>query len=104
MYIHNSCDGKTSTTQTLTQYNCGICGKTFQTKSDFMKHRRKDHSDKVPECRDHKNDCCRFQKETCWFKHEEKLEIKSPDMVERLFNMMEKFSERMEMMESQLYN
>jgi hypothetical protein len=72
-----------------------------------MKHRRNDHSDIVPECRDYVNNCCRFQKETCWFKHGERIEnqeIKSPDMVERLFDMMEKFSERMEMMESQLYN
>jgi hypothetical protein len=45
----------------------------------------------------------------CWFKHNEKeisdirkIDIQNFDMIQRLFAMMEKFSERMAFFESQI--
>ena len=73
-----------------------------------MKHRRKSHDEYVPECRDYLESCCIFGTDACWFKHGEEskknLENESADMISRLFNMMEEFSERMKIFESQLYN
>ena len=107
-FRHNSSDNSTSTPLSLTEYRCGFCDELFQIKSDFMKHRRKSHEEYVPECRDYSESCCIYGTDACWFKHGEEskknLENESPDMMARLFNMMEEFSERMKIFESQLYN
>ena len=58
----------------------------------------------VSECRDNKNNYCRFKDNECWYKHNdiESLKTKSPEIVETLFKMMEKFAERMAYLESQI--
>ena len=97
----------TLTPQTLMQFHCGFCKKIFTNKSDFMKHRVREHEEYVPECRNNLNGCCTFSAKECWFKHEsstENQELESPEIVKRLFEMMEKFTERIEQLERQLYN
>ena len=72
-----------------------------------MKHRTTDHKDSVQDCRDFTNECCNFTANECWFKHgntQPTIEIESPVLISRLFEMMEKFTERMEKLETQLYN
>ena len=69
-----------------------------------MQHRKSKHSDKIPECINLKNGWCRFSGNECWYKHsenKEEISNQSPK-IKRLFDMMEKFAERMEMMEKQL--
>ena len=61
----------------------------------------------VPECKNNLHGCCTFSTKECWFKHErltDSQELESPKMVKRLFGMMEKFVERIEQLERQLYN
>ena len=98
----NHKNSETLTPQILTQFHCGICNK-----SDFMRHRGKDHEEYLPKCRNNLNGCCTFSAKECWFKHErstENQELESPEIVKRLFGMMEKFTERIELLERQLYN
>ena len=88
--------------QPLTEFNCSLFGKTFKLKSDFMKHRQKDHPEIVTSCRD--SSSCRFGPSRCWFIHdnsEENNQLESSDMI-RLFEMMEKFGDRIKFIENQL--
>ena len=46
------------------------CGKTFESKPEMMKHRKKMHSQVIMPCTQFQINKCRFQDERCWFKHE----------------------------------
>jgi DNA-directed RNA polymerase subunit RPC12/RpoP len=98
----------TSSPQTLTEYKCGICEKTFHQKTDFMNHRKQEHVQFVPECKEYVNGACRFEKNGCWFRHCEvesaqaKMKEDEPSMMDRLFKMMEQFTERINNIENQL--
>ena len=62
-----------------------------------MKHRLKDHKQYVPVCKNNLDGCCIYGANKCWFKHEDTIENEeSPEM--------EKFTEKMELLESQFYN
>ena len=53
------------------------------------------------------NGSCRRESNVCWYIHEDSNvspDHESSDMMTRLFEMMEKFTERMEQIETQLYN
>ena len=74
--------------QTLKEYKCGICKNVFLHKNDFMKHRKIDHTQFVPNCRDNENEACRSEKNCCWYIHEDEKEIphqESSGMMARLF-------------------
>ena len=43
-YIHRIED------QALSNFKCGLCGKSFNIKDEFMKHRKSEHTDKVKMC------------------------------------------------------
>ena len=93
--------------QTLKEYKCGLCGKIFQNKNDFMHHRKQDHRQFISKCRDHVNGSCRRESSVCWYIHEDSNvspDNEPSDMMTRLFEMMEKFTERMEQIETQLFN
>ena len=88
--------------QTLTQYKCGFCDETFTMKSAFMKHRKKQHIQHVQECRE--GTWC-GRGESCWYKHsdsdqESESENNDKDMIERLFDIMEKYGKRIEIIEN----
>ena len=34
-----------------------------------MNHRKKEHAQFVPECREYMNGACRYEKNGCWFRH-----------------------------------
>ena len=94
--------GVSSSQRSLHEFKCGFCGKSFNIKNDFMKHRRKDHPEIVTSCRD--SSSCRFGPSRCWFIHdnsEENNQLESSDMI-RLFEMMEKFGDRIKFIENQL--
>ena len=103
---HKVCEKSSSSApQMLDKFKCGICEQSFGSKSNFMSHRRKEHSEHVSACRDNSNGWCRFGADKCWFKHEEhndKEEFEKSEMINRLFEMMEKFSKRFEIIENQL--
>ena len=48
---------------------CYFCAKTFITKSELMKHRKKEHPSIVKECFKHQEGKCGYQDEFCWFIH-----------------------------------
>ena len=68
-----------------------------------MNHRKEDHAEKVPICTNYLNGSCEYV--TCWFKHSETINektnlIENKNLTEKLLNMMEKFVERLAMMEN----
>ena len=104
-YSHNIKESDRNSFQKI--FRCNFCEKTFERKGDFMRHRKSDHLEKVAICTNEKNYSCTFDPDKCWYRHQnaknnedEKLETK--DMLERLFNLMEEFTERMTMIENQL--
>ena len=72
----------------------------------LMKHRKQEHYNKVSVCRNDKDNWCTFSSEKCWYRHEEQINdeqnIETPEMIQRIFNMMETFKERIEMLENQI--
>ena len=71
-----------------------------------MEHRKEEHPQNISDCRENKNGLCRFSEIKCWYKHEKvdiQNEIKStenPEIIKRLFNMMEKFAATIELLEN----
>jgi hypothetical protein len=55
-----------------------------------------------------RNGSCHFGEEKCWFKHEggkqemEELYKENPEIITKIFDMMEKFTHRFEFIENQL--
>lgn len=70
-----------------------------------MKHKKTEHHESISICKKYEIGSCRFTKENCWYKHEnqenESVE-NNPEMIARIFDMMETFAERFEMIENQL--
>ena len=90
--------------QTLKEYKCE---NVFRQKTDCMKHRKQDHTQFVPECRDTVNGACRYEKNGCLYIHEDTKDSpheESSSMMNRLFERMEKLTERMLLIDNQLYN
>ena len=73
-----------------------------------MKHRKIEHTKNVSICIKSETDSCHFGREKCWFIHKtdksdmEEINEESPEIITRIFDMMEKFSERFEFIENQL--
>ena len=68
-WFNHTKDTSSPSPQSLLEFRCGFCDKVYRNKSQFMKHRKSDHEDSVPDCRDFKNECCNFSANECWFKH-----------------------------------
>ena len=73
-----------------------------------MEHKKNEHQKSISECRNDKNGWCQFSAEKCWYKHEElsfdnqDQNSQPPEMMSRLFAMMEAYQERIEMLENQI--
>ena len=78
-----------------------------------MHHRKHEHVKEVPQCTKSANGTCWFDAKTCWFHHEEiertndkrngdelKNNIYNEEMIEKIFNMMEVFTQRILKLES----
>ena len=89
-------------------FNCKFCKKVFERKSDFMRHRKIEHPEKIAICTNQRDSWCIFGSENCWYKHDnhitnEKIEnIENSELIQRIFNMMEEFTERITHVENQL--
>ena len=111
-YSHNKIEQNKASEfpQTLKEFTCSFCDNKFKRKTEFMEHRKSMHADHISECRDNKNGWCRFSDEDCWYNHREtsfykdfeNATNKNPEMIEKLFNMMEKYAERIEALEIQM--
>jgi hypothetical protein len=90
---------------------CGICGVKITRKKDFMEHRKEVHYEYISECIENKNGACRFDSD-CWYRHtvvvtkdetvKEVNGMKTPELIERLFKMMEAFADRMVQIENKI--
>ena len=65
---------------------CFICGETFKSKTDMMRHRKIKHSDRVRPCSQFSQNNCRFKSESCWFQHEKVTEIPDDNINEHNVN------------------
>ena len=52
------------------QVKSHVCGKRFEKKAEMMTHRKLEHAEIVIPCKKHQIKQCRFQDQTCWYKHE----------------------------------
>ena len=79
--------------------------KSFPNIADYLKHRKRFHEENVPACKNEKNGTCTYGNQNCWFKHSEyedknkneeneNSKIEKDEVVQRLFQMMEKLTER----------
>ena len=50
---------------------CYVCGETFDCKSNMMKHRKIAHSSIIVPCNKFNEKKCRFNDNSCWFKHQD---------------------------------
>ena len=53
---------------------CFVCGENFESRGEVMVHRKKKHPQIVKPCNKYKESNCRFNEDSCWFKHEMELE------------------------------
>ena len=91
----------------MRQYNlnCNICDLTFKSRPEYMKHRKLCHINILPECKNNMEGVCQYGDKKCWFKHSiekydtteqnegEKIEYK--EVVGKLFDIVEKMTERL---------
>ena len=50
-------------------YICNICKDNFESKNDLMKHRKKEHVQKVNICWNFISSKCQYVEDLCWFRH-----------------------------------
>ena len=85
-----------------TYFSCNLCDKTFESRANLMKHQKIEHEDTVNTCNHAKKGTCHFGSENCWFRHDEpvitngdKKNIENnQEVIEKIFDMMEKFTDR----------
>ena len=109
-YIHDKKKAK------LQEFKCNFCEKTFKTKYKKMHHKKEYHPESVPECKNFKNGTCRFENNKCWYQHDKDSAYKqietnsiqtndnNKDIIKRLFDMMEVFSEKIKILEASIEN
>ena len=82
-------------------FKCNYCEENFNVQTDFMVHKKKHHAENVPKCREELN--CNYGDKKCWFVHtlpeNEKRNGNDNDnnqeYVVKLFDMVEKFADRL---------
>ena len=80
---------------------CNIFDEHFTNRSEFMYHKKKNHTTKVQKCKNYQTGACCFADINCWFEHE-KLDnandktneevMYNQNVIEKIFNLMETFS------------
>ena len=72
-------------------FDCNLCDKEFKLQSEFLKHRKMNHEDKVPACKNFKAGNCVFGNE---HKNNIKEKFENDEVVQKIFKMMEKMTKR----------
>ena len=75
-WSHSNKSSNLNTSKHMTNQTCSICKKEFPNKYVLMMHKKEDHEDSVPLCRNLKNGGCDFQK--CWFRHKDIIKQTKP--------------------------
>ena len=103
-----------------TIFKCSSCDKTFAARANLLHHRKQHHVELVQSCRQYRLGTCKYASDKCWFRHSDTTEsitnkneenvnegekseqiIKyNQEVIEKLFNMMEKMTERIVQMEN----
>ena len=88
---------------------CNICDLTYNTRAEYLKHRKVFHIDIVPKCKNKMEGTCQYSDENCWFKHSiekcdrkeqsEGEKIEYNEVVGNLFTIVEKVTERLSKLE-----
>ena len=84
--------------------NCSFCGKDFESISNFMKHKKSEHKERVKLCKNNIKGNCSYL-ENCWFIHEhlEKNEKEdNNEMMQKIFDIVEKYTKKVNDFEKQL--
>ena len=50
-------------------FTCNFCDNNFKTKRDMMKHKKKQHREKLADCWQFATGNCQYGDEHCWFNH-----------------------------------
>ena len=96
-----------------TEFKCRVCDNIFIDRNDFMKHRKKEHVQNVVFCKNALKGTCKFGAKKCWFNHNENemsyisQNVEDSDnlnneMIAKIFEMMEKFTERIVQIENKI--
>ena len=94
-----------SAKRTPESYSCNICENFFGNRFELMHHRKAEHSETVPKCRNDQGSC-QFGITKCWFKHEEQHDDtenhneNKQDVIDKLFNIVEQCTERIVQLEN----
>ena len=98
-----------SHSKNLDNFKCNICGHVFKTKNESHYHQKRMHVSSIPQCKNASQKACSYGADKCWFQHnetedQEKYENQNQnqEITEKLFNMMEKFTERIMKIEKQM--
>ena len=94
---------------------CELCDESFRTKHEYKKHEKQEHTSEVPICKEFESRTCKRGDKFCWFKHEKKEEFKqecnnhveqieNDKVLERLFDLIEKITDRMNKFEQDIKN
>jgi hypothetical protein len=109
---YNHSETVIGTSMDMTRVKCNLCDETFINKSELMSHRKQNHTNTVPECKNYGQGTCWFGDMKCWFKHEnieknnknednEELS-ENKEVIEKLFKMMEIITKRIIILEERI--
>ena len=81
------------------EFKCGICSEILENENDLMKHKKENHTESVPYCRELNS--CMFGPR-CWYRHDDvnvdNEEMNDPatnsELLKKLIDMMEIFSNK----------
>ena len=94
-FIHSSQNGEPAVV------NCNNCSETFHGFTDYLHHKKREHVETVKEC---KNKECRFGEQSCWYHHANHAKKDNQEITEKIFSMMETFTNRIMNIENRLTN
>ena len=91
-------------------FKCIICDETFKTKRHFMEHKKRDHENLTPKCKNVDNGSCDYEA-NCWFRHTKEMpnneendidedKVNNHNIMQRILKLMEDMTMRMTKIEN----
>lgn len=101
----NACWFLHTKTSNSDQVDCTICGQVFPNINHLLNHKKKNHIESVQHCKNDLSSSCKYGYQNCWYKHniptDNELNNVNQEVIEKLFKMMEQFTERIVHLENQ---